>query len=178
MATLGSWSYSLDRIVHARAFRHARCYAPEPVLAALHDVVAARELVLLVDVDTLERSALARVDRVMLLALGSLACAGVHVMLVARDERERAMRFAHAITGSRLVDPIGAISHARADWPAASIVAISDAPELLRALGANDRGLALGRPELTSANIAAAGDASVRATLWWLVEERMRTSAA
>lgn len=178
MATIDTCSYSFDRIVSARAFRHARCYAPEPVMATLRDVMAVPELAVLLDVDTLERSALARIDRVMLLALDALAHAGVHVVLLAHHERDRATLFQHAITRSRLLDPAHAIGHVRAHWPDASVIAISDAPDLLRALDTGDRGVALGRPELTSANIAAAGDTSVRATLWWLLEERLRARAA
>jgi hypothetical protein len=163
MATPAS---SFDRFIRAGAFRHARCYAPEPVMTLLADVVAVPGLALVLDVDTLERSALAKFDRVMSLALGALRRAGVDVILTARYECARAAFIEHAVPGSRRINV------SERALPASTIVAISDDPVLFAALTDVDRGIALGRPELARPNVVAAGDASVRATLWWMLEAR------
>ena len=179
MATIESCRYTFAQIVQARAFRTARCYAPPTVTGVLGDVVDVDELILIVDIDTLERSALARIDRVMLLALDSLAHAGVEVVLFSRDEWERAMLLQKGITGARCIGPspasIGDLRDARPD---ARIVVLSDDPFLLTGLADGDRGIALGRPELVSERVATMGDTSVRATLWWMLTERERALCA
>lgn len=175
MATL---DHSIDRIIRAGAFRHARCYAPETVMAVLRDVIAAPELALLVDIDTLERSALAKVDRVMSLALDALARAGVDVILSARYERARTALVESVVRGSRSLDARVIDVRGRACLPATPVIAISDDPAVFAALGIYDRGIALGRPELATANVVAAADTSVRATLWWLLEARTRRTSA
>jgi hypothetical protein len=157
----------------ANGFRNPRYYAPEPVLDVLRGIVGAPELALIVDVDTLERSALAKVDRVMSLALTALARTGVHVILVARDEQDRAAMLRRVIAGSVWMPKHTAlVTELRLYLPGARLIAISDDSHLLGGLSDGDRGIALGHPELASASVAVAGDTAVRATLWWLAEER------
>jgi hypothetical protein len=179
MATL--FPADLTHVELSRIFRMPRCYAPEYVTAALHDLVAARDLALLVDVDALERSALARIDRVMQLAFGALANVNVTVFLAARYERERCGALQRAIPGSKYIvrsAPL-AMPIVRSELPShIPLVALSDDPPLFDLLGEKDRGLALGRPELVRPNIVALADMSVRATLWWLHEERARALAS
>lgn len=143
-------------------------------MAVTQGIAGARDLTLVLDVDALERSALAKIDRVMLLALDALSCAGVRVVLAARDERERAVRLQRRLRGSTYVDP-RALSFAGLPAP---LLVVSDDPALLAMLEPDDRGIALGRPELASRQIAPAGDTSVRATLWWLLDERTRATAS
>jgi hypothetical protein len=170
MATIESCQYSFEGILRARAFRNARCYAPESVIAVLRDVITAPDLELVIDVDTLERSALARIDRMMLLALDSLSRSGVHIVLFARYERRRADLLQEAIRGASCMGPN---AEGRVRLPRTGpILLVSDDPALLAQVGDDDRGIALGRPELVRANIAAVGDTSVRATLWWMLEAR------
>jgi hypothetical protein len=165
----------------ARIFRAPRCYAPDHVVAVLASVVGTPRLALLVDIDSLERSALARVDRVMQLALTALARVGVGVFLAARYERERARALQLAIPHCRNVvrsAPL-ALPIVRAiaghDVP---LIALSNDPSLFDQLTERDRGLALGRPELARGNVTALADTSVRASLWWLHEERARALAS
>lgn len=176
MATIESCSYSFDRLITARAFKHARCYAPEAVVKVLAGVSQLQQLTLVIDVDSLERSALARVDRVMLLALDALARAGVNVVLSARFEYERATRLQLAIRGARSMDlrEGAVVERIRAHSPDTNIIMVSDNPGQFVGLSAGDRGVALGRHELASSTVAAAGHGSIRATLWWLLEMRMR----
>lgn len=160
--------------------RHARHYAPEPVMGALAGIVGAPEIALVIDVDALERSALAKIDRVMLLALEALAGSGIHVVLAARETTDRAALLQRVLDRAELVDGtrkdlVGALRAAR---PAMRVIVLSDDPELLTRLAACDCGIALGRPELTRANVANIGDTAVRATLWWLAEEHARLIAA
>ncbi len=172
MATIDSCRYSLDRLIQIRAFRNARCYAPEPVISVLGAASGEPDLGLVIDVDALERSALARIDRVMLLALDALAHARVQVYLLARYERQRARLLQTGITGARCVHP-GQL--ASLDLPR---IVITDDPAVLAGLREHDRAVALGRPELACKAIASAGDSAVRAILWWLLEERTRALAA
>jgi len=145
-------------------------------MAVVRDVVAADELVLVIDVDTLERSALARIDRVMLLALDSLGHAGVDVVLLSRDESGRADLLRQGITSAASVTGgATAIASVREARPRARLVILTDDPMVLLKLADRDRGIALGRPELVNARIATIGDASVRATLWWMLDERLKT---
>ena len=163
----------------ARIFRAPRCYAPDHVIAVLQPMIEMREVALLVDVDALERSALARVDRVMQFAFRALSQVGVTPFFAARYERERSLGLHHAIEGSRFVNRSAALALPLVrDSSSSAVVAVSDDPPLFDALQAADRGLALGRPELARANITAIADTSVRATLWWLYEERARARAS
>lgn len=153
-------------------FGNAPGFAPASVTNVLGPMSGEPRLALLVDVDALERSALARVDRVMLLALGALADAGVQIYLLARYERQRATLLQAGITGARCAHPAAVPD---LDMPR---IAITDDPTVLASLGELDRGVALGRPELACRTIASAGDSAVRALLWWLLEERTRALAA
>lgn len=172
MTAIDSVQVALDRLLRTRASRTVRCYAPPTVVDVLGAVSSAAQLVLALDVDALERSALARVDRVMLLALDALAETGATVALVARQELTRAAAIARHLRGTLCIDP-DALSDA---FPRVPIVAISDEPAVFAGLRAVDRGLALGRPELASPQVCSIADTSVRATLWWLADERRRSA--
>jgi hypothetical protein len=180
VATVETSSSSIDRIIRAGAFRHARCYAPALVMEVLRSAATAPALSLVIDVDALERSALAKVDRVMVLALQALSRTGVQIVLVANSEQDRAARLQHAIVGSWCArfHRHELVTQLRRARPATRAIAITDDPDLLASLDETDRGIALGRPELVRANIAVAGDTAIRATLWWLLEERARGNAA
>ena len=156
-------------------------YTPEAARAMLEALVGAPGLALLIDVDALERSALARVDRVMQLALAALGTARTAIMLAARYERDRAATLQRSIPGARfLVRPAAtAVPQIDAATPADTpVIALSDDPAVFDLLAPADRGLALGRPELARPTIASIGDASVRATVWWLYERRARAIAS
>jgi hypothetical protein len=149
-------------------------------MEVLRERAVAGELVLLLDIDALERSALAKVDRVMVLALTALANANVQIGLLARSQPQRAVALQRGVTSAWCL-PAEADTirvHIRKFLPDAAVIVLSDDPELLRALAPTDCGLALGRPELVAPHIAAIGDTGVRATLWWLLEERLRGGRA
>lgn len=160
-------------------FRHAHRYAPPAVTSVVDDALDAPDVALVVDIDTLDRSALARLDRVMLLALQGLARARVTLGLVARHDRARAALTERAVAQSVVIE-----RHRFDDWLAvrrargARTILLTDDPALLACLRDGDRGLALGRPELANTHIAPLGDTAVRATLWWMLETRSRASAA
>lgn len=165
----------------ARIFRAPRCYAPDHVTAVLTSILDAPHIALLLDVDALERSALARVDRVMQIALAALSRVDVAIYLAARHERERALvlqrsipRCTYVVRSAALALPVVRSTRA-AETP---LVAISDDPAVFGLITQRDRGLALGRPELARANVTSIADTSVRATLWWLHEERARAVAS
>jgi hypothetical protein len=174
MPTIESYQYTFERLVRARAFRNAHCYAPESVMTVLGGFVALRDLVLIVDVDTLARSALARIDRVMMLALDALAHASVHVVLAARYENERAELVRQGIRGARAINLDDSTLTRLREIGLVRVIVLSDDRQLLAQLTHGERGIALGRPELASPTIASIGDVSVRATLWWMLAERMR----
>jgi hypothetical protein len=155
--------------------RLARCYAPDRVTAVLVDVATAPELALIIDVDTLERSALAKIDRVMILALDALAQTGVRVILTAREEAERAALLQRCITAATVLGDDLAIPQLRKANPELRLIVLSESPAWMERVGVNDCGIALGRPELVRSNVASAGDTEIRATLWWLLSHRDRT---
>jgi hypothetical protein len=168
---------TIDSFVHERAFRNAHCYAPESIMSVLRGSVGAHELVLVVDVDTLERSALARIDRVMMLALDALARARVQVVLVARYEQDRAALLQQRISSAKLVKLDEASLTRLRDSTSTHFIALSNDPLVLAQLQDGDGGIALGRPELAAPNVVSIGDVSVRATLWWMLEERVRVTS-
>jgi hypothetical protein len=180
VATSEPASSSIDRMIRSGAFRHARCYAPAPVMEVLGAAATASVLALAIDVDALERSALARVDRVMILALQALSRAQVQIVLLANDEQERAARLQLCIAGSWCArfGERDLVARLRQGSHGARVIAISDDADLLASLDEADCGIALGRPELAKGNIAVAGDTAIRATLWWLLEARARGIAA
>lgn len=179
MSTFESRNYTVEPLLLSRVFRHAHYYAPESVMDALDDVICASDVSLLVDVDMLERSAFARVDGVMMLALDALAHAGVRVVLVTRAQRERVALLQQRILGARCAAPDDdPITNVRAERPAGLVIVLSDSVQLLAGLASRDRGVVLGRPELVRANVVSTGDTAVRATLWWMLEERRRGLAA
>jgi hypothetical protein len=172
MATTDVAPHPLDA-VRPRVFRHARCYAPEPVMNVLRDVAGAPQLALVLDIDALERSARARVDRVMLLALAALGRARVELVLAARTEHERALLLQRMLPGALWFSAGATLRSQLAEkLPGAPVIAITDAPELIHMLAPHDRGVALGRPELAHDNVVTIGDTGVRAMLWALLDER------
>jgi hypothetical protein len=159
------------------AFRTARCYTPPTAVQVLGDSSSVPRLVLALDVDALERSARARVDRVMLLALTSLAATDTEIVLLARYEKARAASLVRrSLPGATCAAP--SLTHVRAAHPGVPVILLSDDPQLFAALAPEDRGLALGRPELTSVNVCSISDVTVRALLGWLVEQRLRARAS
>jgi hypothetical protein len=174
MTSLAS-TYPFGSLLHARTLRHARCYAPEAVVLALRAVLAEPAVAVAIDVDCLERSARAKLDRVMLLALDALARAGVQIVLVALHDRERAALARRMIVQSRCVHDAADLHAVIGDVPR---IVISDDPDVLSALRDSDRGIVLGRPELVGGTVVAADDTAVRATLWWMFAERTRAAVA
>jgi len=80
----------------------------------LRDVAGAPQLALVLDIDALERSARARVDRVMLLALAALGRARVELVLAARTEHERALLLQRAHTWGHVeLGPDGSVALTR-----------------------------------------------------------------
>jgi hypothetical protein len=160
--------------------RYARHYAPEPVMAVLGEIVGAARVGIVIDVDALERSALAKIDRVMVLALDALAGSGIKLVLAAREAAERAALLERALGRAEVVDvsDAGVLKSLRVPDPQLRLIVLSDNPAMFERLAFHDCGIALGRPELTRANIATVGDTAVRATLWWLAEEHARLLAS
>jgi hypothetical protein len=158
--------------------RNARWYASDSVTEALADIIESPVLGLVLDVDALERSALAKFDRVMLLALQSLSRSGVQIVFAAERERARGERLHATIGRSWLATPREAVDRLRNALHGVRVIAIGDDAALFSSLSTADRGIVLGRPELVKPHIASAGDTTVRATLWWLVDERARIAAS
>jgi hypothetical protein len=144
---------------------NARFYAPSQVTRQLRSLACAPALALVVDVDALERSVMARVERVMALALDALAKTNVQVVLVAREHQERARQLHRVVQGARYVEHDDVVGHVRGELPNVPVIVISDAPRLLENLGESDRAIPL-----------CDADLGVRATLWWLVDARARST--
>jgi hypothetical protein len=99
--------------------------------------------------------------------------------LIAKDEQPRASMLQRSIAGSVWLPKHDTlIAELRLFLPGARLIAITDDAALLGALTADDRGIALGRPELASASVTSAGDTAVRATVWWLCEQVTASRAA
>lgn len=174
MATLPAYVSTLEL---SRLFRRARCYAPDHVTAMLSGLLDARNLALLVDVDALERTTFARVDRVLQLVCTALARLDVSMYLAGPRERERALALQRALPRCTYIvrSAAMAIPFVRATLASHTpLIALSDSVTLFDLLTERDRGLAIGRPELARGNVTAVADTSVRATLWWLYEARAR----
>lgn len=144
---------------------NARFYAPCQVTRQLRALACAPSLALVVDVDALERSVLARVDRVMALALDALAHTNVQIVLVARAQQERAQALHRAVTGSWCLEAADVLAHVRDRMPSAPLIVVSDEPHMRANLGDDDRAIDLSDEEV-----------GVRATLWWLVDARARST--
>ena len=158
---------------------NARVYTSATAMALLRDVAREPGLALVVDVDALERSRLARIDQVMRLALGALQDAGTAIVLLAWDAGDRADQLHRAIPGSiRLAHtvPNATLEHVRGALPTSPLVCLSDSRPLLDDLSDRDRGLALGSTLPGRGNVIHTSDLAVRATLWWLVDRRCRSS--
>jgi hypothetical protein len=128
---------------------HARRYAPEAVKARWRALARSERLGVVIDVDALDGSIAARIDRVMMLALRSLADAGVTVAFAGLAEYGRSARLAREVPNA-LATPTVAELRDRApdvDW-----LIVGDDPTLLAEAGA------------------------VRAALWWLLAERTRAA--
>ncbi|MBL9015361.1 MAG: hypothetical protein JNL83_14350 [Myxococcales bacterium] len=168
---------SLRRLDTLRA--KARVYASDDVRRLLGDVTAAPPLALCIDVDALERTYLARIDGVMLLALQAL-CERLPVALLAWDANERAAILSAALpTAVRCTHtaPHRSLAPVRAALPGRRLVVLTDAPDLVADRESADRALLLGAlPHLGQRNIARIRDLEVRATLWWLAEHVVQST--
>jgi len=156
---------------------NARLYVPDDVTAVLVDAVAAPRIATIIDIDALERSKLARLDRVMRLALDALSHLDVHIVLFDRHDRERAARVHRDVPAawcSGAGAPRGCLVEARARHPGWPLIAISDDPELFAALDDRDRGIALGPAGPRTRGTIAPGDINIRAALWWMVDLRYK----
>jgi hypothetical protein len=167
---------SIDWLAAPPGFRtNARIYASQTVIELLTDTVTRPHVVVCVDVDALERSRLARIDRVMLLALDGLCQVNVQVVLLARHERERAARLHRDLPRSWCIEHAGSrptLAGLRDRVPGSPLIAITDDPDLLEELADHDRGIALGSQRAPAANVAVSGGLNVRAALWWIVDVR------
>jgi len=156
------------------AFRsNARIYAPDEVRRFLGDVVAEPDLAVCIDIDALERSQLARVDGVTILALDALR-AHFPIALLAWDAAERAAVIEAALPGivrCTHAAPRPSLAPVRAALPGRPLVVLSDTADLVAELASSDRALVLGAlPHLVQRNVARIRELEVRATLWWLAE--------
>jgi hypothetical protein len=163
------------RFESTRTFRNnARFYAPVHLTKQLGFVACAPTLALVVDVDALQRSALAT-ERVMLLALEALSYVNVQVVVVSRDHQERAQLLHHAVARSWCLERADALACVRDRIPGVRMVVITDEPRLLAELSDDDRGIRMSCDEdAVSTNVLVAGDIEVRAALWWLVDARTK----
>ena len=165
-------------VLPAAVRRGARYYAPDPIPTMLTELASAPLLGLVIDVDALEHSALARVDRVMLLAFGELGRSGIRLVLAARHETARARSIQRSLTIVPLLADAAATTlvTTRAHLPGARLLVMSDSPTMLAGLTGADRALVLGRPELSSPTVFPIGDSSVRAALWFLSHARAKAA--
>lgn len=156
-------------------------YVPSALIELLDDIAIQPELVVVVDVDALERSTLARIDRVMLLALDALFQVNVQIVLLVKHQRQRTAILHPWIPRAKLIaydDPALALAELRDSAPAA-LLAISDDLDVLACLDERDRGIALGTDiDTAHPNIAIASDSHIRAALWWLVDARLKEGIA
>lgn len=153
----------------------ARVYAPDDVRRVLHGVASSPEVALCLDVDALERSRLARVDGVMLLALEALR-EHIPIVLLAWDANERATLVRAALPGTvRCLHavPRRSLAPARSALPGRRMIVITDAPDLIADLAGDDCALLLGGvPHAAQRNVARIRELEVRAVLWWLADAR------
>lgn len=140
---------------------NARFYAPAHLTRQLDTIAAADQLVVMIDIDALDRSNFARGDRVMLLALDELSRRGVQVVLASRAA-DRAAAVQRGVPSSWCVDVARGLHQIRERLRGAHAIAISDDHDVLAMLGPDDRGVALTQPT----------EVAVRAVLWWLVGAR------
>lgn len=157
---------------------NARIYASETVIDLLMGIATEPRVGVIVDIDALERSRAARIDRVLLLALDALCHANVQVVLLVRNQRERA-EVVHAGLARAWRcehrDARRTLAQLGERLPGVPLIAISDDLDLLGSLSGRDRGIAIG-PDRTAArgNVAPSGDFNVRAALWWIVDARWK----
>jgi hypothetical protein len=157
-----------DQALHiSDMFRiNARVYTSAAVRELIAEAADDPALAVCVDVDALERSRLARVDRVMRLALAALLDAGITVALVARDARPRAEQLHAALPGSIDLEALA---------PGTPCLWLTDDRSRLARLARTDCAIALGDRLHARPNIAPSNDLGVRAALWWLVDCRTRS---
>jgi hypothetical protein len=177
-------TYPSARLAAAERFQtNARFYVSEEVRLPLCDIATAPALAVLVHLEAFERSAFARIDRVMRCALAALGRVDVQVVLVSHDEGERGALLHRELTTAWWLDLrqgwrdrggggrrasiglAGAAACVRARMAGVQLIGISDERALLDALTEHDRGIAIGNASV---------DVSVRAALWWLVDTRAR----
>ncbi len=156
---------------------NARLYIPDHVTALLADAVEAPRIATIIDIDALERSKLARIDRVMRLALDALSHLDVQIVLFDRHAPERAARVHRDVPAawcSAASAPGGCVAETRARHPGSPLIAISDDPELFAAREDRERGIALGPAGPRTRGSVAPGDINIRAALWWMVDLRYK----
>src|SRR5690242_685809 len=127
---------------------NARFYTPGDVAELLHGIASVPDLTLVLDVDALERTQLARIESVILLALDELERTGVEVLLLARRGSPFRMR--------RYVQ-LHEEAEAALRTQRSAMLLVSDRRELFDALGPRDRGVAI-RVCLARSNVAAADE--------------------
>lgn len=168
----------LHRIELTRTFsNNARFYVPERLTRQLQTIATEDRLAVIIDVDALDRSTLAKGDRVMTLALDRLSHVSVQVVLVSKVAMDRAVALQGGISRSCCLATDRAVAELRAQMPDLRLIAVSDDLELLAMLGPEDRGIALTGSNPAS-NIVATGEILVRAVLWWLVDLRAKAGMA
>ena len=154
----------------------ARVYAPDDVRRLLGDATGP-DLALCIDVDALERSQLARVDGVTLLALGALR-EYFPIALLAWDAADRASMMKSALPGSIRCThavPRPTLAPVRAALPGRRLIVLTDTEDFVSDLTSGDSALLLGAPaHLVSRNVARIRELEVRATLWWLAEHAVQ----
>jgi len=156
---------------------NARFYAPAHLTRQLQSIATTEPLAVIIDVDALDRSTFARGDRVMTLALDALSHVSVHVVLVSRCAMERAVMLQRSVPRSWCFETERAVHEIRERISGVQLIAVSDDLQLLAALGADDRGIALACANHAS-NVVTTGEITVRAVLWWLVDRRAKAGMA
>lgn len=140
----------------------ARFFVPNDLAARVSHLVTARTLVVIVDLDALDRSRFATVDRGLLHLFDAMRFARIQLGFLARTSTEHTSRLRH-VPGSWWIDDGCPIAFARAHLPDADCVVITDDRDVLMRLGRRDLGLPI-----------TDGDHAIRNVLWWLMSERHR----
>jgi hypothetical protein len=167
------------RLAASPEFRtNARIYASDAMIDLLTGVATEHRVAVVVDIDGFERGGATRIDRVMRMALDALCHVSVDVVLLVRDQRERAAALRAELARSWCCergDPTWTLARLHERLPGVPLITISDDLDLLEHLSGRDRGIAIG-PSCSAArgNIAPSGHLNVRAALWWIVDARWK----
>jgi hypothetical protein len=153
----------------------ARVYVPVEARLLLDDVAASPDAALCIDVDALERSQLARIDGVTLLALRALH-EHLPIALLAWDANERAAAIGAALPGivrCTHAAPRRSLAPVRSALPEQRLIVITDASDLTADLAGADCALVVNAlPPVSQRNVARIRELDVRAMLWWLAHTR------